>query len=508
MSNKSPSSLEEWLIFLQNKKFPVAADHLKKISRHLTAPDEAIDKMQKHIAGEPFVGFMAISVANKMITSNRGDIKTPIHAASMIGMNGLLKITQKLYPCTFSKDNKAHQEFLRQQQISYESATIAKYWSIERRSSHNEDVFWSTFFRDAVRWLLWFYAYNQMTEMNENIKKGKSIKEAEEEIFGCRIDQLSAKLFQHWHMPSSIVDTFMNEHVPNAKELKALAALTENTEDLPHYSEEKRLIFLANNDLLFSTCASKVAQIANQTSWRNKTLDIYYRAISTALHCKHSVTVQAVHKAAVEAAELYSDHTKIPLACHLLAPYLYGMGTKVIPLKKPATKKSVPTKGVNNSTIIRTLNEFKKQLSNPKMASKDVLIGTIKSIKTIIPTGKQALILSHPSKVAQLKTSLQYGFDKEALKQSKWDPNSGIMRKLMSKRSVMLLDREKISKISKQLPRPVLMQAKQTKQLILASCQHKNGDWTILWLSTTTSFTNDDVTNFKRILTLVSKRLG
>ncbi|TBR44711.1 HDOD domain-containing protein [Marinomonas agarivorans] len=507
MSNKSPSSLEEWLIFLQHKKFPVAADHLKKISRHLTAPDEAIDKMQKHIAGEPFVGFMTISVANKMVTSNRGDIKTPIHAASMIGMNGLLKITQKLYPCTFARDNKAHQEFLRQQQISYEAATIAKYWSMRRPSSHSEDVFWTTFYRDAVRWLLWFYAYNQMTEMTESIKQGKTQKEAEEDIFGCRIDQLSAKMFQHWNMPSSIINTYMSEHVPNVKELKELAALTDNVDEIPHYLEDKRLVFLANNDLLFSACATKVAQLANQNSWRNKTLDVYYRAISTALHTKHSIIVQTTHVATVEAAKLYSNHTKVPLACDLLAPYLYGMGTKIIPLgskKKVQAKKAISSQ--DKTTLL--LNQLSKQLSTSNISNKDVLIAALKSMRSLLPAGKQALILSHSHAQSQLKTSLQYGFDKDALKQSKWNANASIMKKLMSKRSVMLLDRANLVKISKQLPKPVLMQAKQTKQLILASCPHKNGDWTILWISTPKAFSSEEVTSFKRILQLVSKKLG
>lgn len=505
MSNKSPSSLEEWLIFLQNKKFPVAADHLKKLSRHLTAPDEAIDKMQKHIASEPFVGFMTISVANKMITSNRGDIKTPIHAASMIGMNGLLKITQKLYPCHFSIDNKAHQEFLRQQQISYEAAMIAKHWSMKRPSSHNEDVFWSTFYRDAVRWLLWFYAYNQMTEMTESIKQGKTLKEAEEEIFGCRIDQLSAKLFQHWNMPSSVVNTYMSEHVPNVKELKALASLTESVDDIPHYLEDKRLVFLANNDLLFSTCATKVAQIANQNSWRNKTLDVYYCAIATALHSKPSTIIQTTHYATVKAAELYGNHTKVPLACDLLAPYLYGMGTKIIPLGSKASPK-IKKPQTNKTTLL--LNQLKKQLANPNIGSKEILIEALKSMRSLLPAGKQALILNHLQQQSLLKTSLQYGFDKDALKQSQWNANASIMKKLMSKRSVMLLDRANMAKISKQLPKQVLIQAKQTKQLILASCPHKNGDWTILWVSTPTAFSETEVKSFKHILQLISKRLS
>jgi len=495
MMNKSPSSLEEWLKFLQNKKFPVAASHLKQISRLLTAPDEALDKMQKHIAGEPFIGFMAISVANKMVTNNRGDITTPIHAASMIGMNGLLKITQKLYPCNFSKDNLAHQEFLRQLQISYESASIAKYWSIERRNSHNEEVFWTTFYRDAVRWLLWFYSYNQMMALSEKLKQGISAKEAEEDVFGCRIDQLAVKMFQHWSIPSATINTFMTEHIPSTRELRALASLTENTESLPHYSENKRLIFLANNDLLFSTCASKIAQIANQTSWYNKTLDIYYRAISTALHCKHSTTIKTVHSATVEAAQLFSDHSKTPLACQLLVPYLYGKGKIPVRAKKEMVK-------------VNPLSLFQKQLFNKGSNSKDCLVNTIKIIRSLIPSGHQALILNYQNKVEQMKASLQYGFDTNLLKQVKWDSKTGVMRKLMSKRSAILLDKPKLEQVSKQLPSPFLAQLKRNKQLILASFQHKNGDWTILWVATDKLFSEEDFNNLKRILALISKRLA
>ena len=162
MSDKSPASLEEWLIYLKDKKFPVGSNNLTKLQNQLKSPKGAIDSLQSSILAEPFIGFMAISVANQIAKSNNSQIKTPTHAVSMVGIDGLNKIISQLYPCQFSINNRAHCEFLKQVQISYEAACIAKFWSIEKRHANNEEIFWVTFFRDAAKWLLWFYCYETM----------------------------------------------------------------------------------------------------------------------------------------------------------------------------------------------------------------------------------------------------------------------------------------------------------------------------------------------------------
>ncbi|OUR67421.1 hypothetical protein A9Q77_10280, partial [Marinomonas sp. 42_23_T18] len=70
MSDKSPSSLEEWLIYLKDKKFPVGSNNLAKLQHQLKSPKGAIDGLQNSILAEPYIGFMAISVANQVSKNN------------------------------------------------------------------------------------------------------------------------------------------------------------------------------------------------------------------------------------------------------------------------------------------------------------------------------------------------------------------------------------------------------------------------------------------------------
>lgn len=485
MSDKSPSSLEEWLIYLKDKKFPVGSDNLTKLQNQLKSPQGAIDGLQNSILAEPFIGFMAISVANQIAKNNNSQIKTPTHAVSMVGIDGLAKIANQLYPCQFSSNNRAHCEFLKQVQISYEAASIAKFWSIEKRHANNEEIFWVTFFRDAVKWLLWFYCYEPMQALTQKIKQGAKPKEAEEELFGCRIEQLTVKLFQYWEIPSIIIDSFKTENTPTAKELKALADLTKDPDNVPVDPDDRRLNFLANHSLLFAVCASKLAHIANQSGWDSKSLENYYKVISAALHCKQAKTIKAAHSACVESAKLFPSQFKVPLAKHLLSPNLYQK-TKLKPKNNP-------------------LITLQKLSSTTKATDKECLIQSMKAIKALMPAS-QILILDFDSSHNKLKVSLQLGFDVSLLKQIKWDPSSRIFKQLLLKPSAVLFDKKKLSQAIKHLPTQLEPSLIQNQELVLTSFKNKQTNWKVIWIASNKTLAENDFKNAKRITSILSKR--
>jgi len=491
MSDKSPSSLEEWLIYLKDKKFPVGSNNLAKLQHQLKSPKGAIDGLQNSILAEPYIGFMAISVANQVSKNNNSQIKTPSHAVSMVGIDGLTKITNQLYPCQFSRNNRAHCEFLRQVQISYEAACIAKFWSIEKRHTNNEEIFWITFFRDAVKWLLWFYDYESMHALTQKIKNGEKNKEAEEVLFGCRIDQLTVKLFQYWEIPSIIIDSFKTENTPTAKELKALADLTKDPDNIPIDPDDRRLNFLANHSLLFAVCASKVAHIANQSGWDSRNLENYYKIISAALHCKQAKTIKAAHTACVESARLFPSDFKVPLAKHLLSPKLY---LKADTLSK--AKKTSP------------LNALQKAITSSKTTDKECLTYSIKTIQHVLSSAEQALILNYDSSLEEFKINLQYGFNTRLLKQTKWDPKSKILKQLLQKPSAILLDKNKIKQVIKHLPEQLTADLTNNQTLILITFKTDQTNWKVIWIASNQIFNETDFNNAKRITTLLSKRFS
>lgn len=489
MSDKSPSSLEEWLIYLKDKKFPVGSNNLAKLQHQLKSPKGAIDGLQNSILAEPYIGFMAISVANQISKNSNSQIKTPSHAVSMVGIDGLTKITNQLYPCQFSSNNRAHCEFLKQVQISYEAACIAKFWSIEKRHANNEEIFWITFFRDAVKWLLWFYDYESMHELTQKIKKGEKSKEAEEALFGCRIDQLTVKLFQYWEIPSIIIDSFKTENTPTSRELKALADLTKDPDNIPLDPDDRRLNFLANHSLLFAVCASKLAHIANQSGWDSRNLENYYKIISAALHCKQAKTIKAAHAACAESARLFPSDFKVPLAKHLLSPKLYLKA-------EPKVKKASP------------LNALQKATKSPKATDKECLTYSIKTIQNLLKPADQTLILNFDSASQDMKVILQFGFNTSLLKQTKWDPKSKILKQLLQKPSAILLDRQKIKQISEHLPKTLATDLSKNQTLILTSFRSSQTNWKLIWIASHQIFNETDFNNAKRITSLLSKRFS
>ncbi len=495
MSDKSPFGLEEWLTFLQSKKLPVSAGNFSRLKKQIKSPDETLDKLQNNISSEPFLAFTILSEANRVVHNKRSDIKTPNHAASMVGMNGLSKALSRLEPCEYSKKNPAHKEFLRQVQISYEAASIARRWAIEKRSNTYDDIFWVTFFRDAVRWMMWFYAEPQMSLMVNHLKEGKSLKQAEESSIGCRLDELSVKLFQIWQIPNMIIHSFLSEHIPNSKELQKLANLASDPDSMPGFTEDKRLTILANSQLLLAFCATKVAHGANNIGWGSKNLTLYYQVLACVLHCKQGRVVQATHYATVEAAQLYSYSDKLPIACQLLSPNLFATKNTQANAKKTAPKIE-PTKIINQL--------YKNYTGDQKQLIKE----TLKAIKTVIPNAQHALVLAYKHQSKKISPILQFGYDINTLKQINWNTPSIVLSRLAKKQSVSNLPSNKLKTTIDKFPLSVQQILDERGHMIIGSCPENSGSTFIIWLDTRAKFTDVDFNKFKSIILTVSKALA
>ncbi|RBP84354.1 HDOD domain-containing protein [Marinomonas rhizomae] len=488
MKDKSPSGLNEWLHFLKNKKFPVRAVNLARLKTQIKRPDDTLDGMQANIASDPLLAFAILNEANRIVPNKNSEIKTPFHAAAMVGMNGIAK----LFPHFISYETKDRQKqphlmaFLRELQTSYEAATIARHWSIEKLTSREDDLFWITLFRDAARWLLWYYAYPAMQAINQKVQQGEKSSQAELNILGCRIDELTVHLCNHWNTPNKVIESFLTKHIPNTKELQALAHLAHHPDELPRFAEDKRLTILVNNPLIFSYCANKVAHEANLMRWDSKNLPFFYRVVATVMHRRIGEIIQTTHLASTEAAKLYNTGGKPPLALQLLDPDLYTKNAKA-----------------NPKTALPPLAELKKILSQSKKYDVKQKAGlALKTIKQAIPNAQHSIIFKHASD----KTSpiFQFGYNIDVIKSIRWSSPSSVFKKLCYKRSATHIYGQKLDNLLKDFPHTSDQIIDKDSHLILASTQISSQETLIFWLETRTEFNEKDYKNLKQIVSLIS----
>ncbi|TDO99012.1 HDOD domain-containing protein [Marinomonas balearica] len=488
--NKSPFNLEEWLIFLKDKKFPVETSNLARLKNQIKSPYETLDRMRSNIASEPFLAFAILNEANKVVPNKRADIKNPSHAASMIGMSGIERVVGQLEPYEYSRKNPAQNALLKEVQVSYEAASIARRWAIEKNISHTDDVFWITFFRNAVRWLLWFHAHDKMEQITHQQKRGTPSTQAELENLGCRIDEIAVKMLLHWQAPEIVINSFLTKHIPSAKELQTLAALTKHADQIPGFSEDKRLTILANGHLILTYCASKVAQEADVLGWGSKQLVFFYRVIAAVLHDKLGKVIQATHFGAVEAATEFINDAKPSLAKQLLSPLLY---TKTSQIR--ATKRS----------NISPDQQLKKALETPGLSSKQKAALVMKIIRANIDAAQHTIIFKHSQSKGSLSPILQYGYDIDVLKAIKWNHPSSTFDRLKQKRTAVLLSDKKLQQVLKTLPGNSDQIVDDNGNLILASTQVSKDEQHIYWVETRKKFSENDYKMVKQLLTIVSQ---
>jgi HD-like signal output (HDOD) protein len=490
MIDKSPSGLNEWLHFLKNKKFPVQAVNLTRLKTQIKRTEDTLDGIQANIAADPLLAFAILNEANRIVPNKNSEIKTPFHAAAMVGMNRIEKLIPQFAPYTLStKENPAPLiAFLSEIQISYEAATMARRWAIEKLSSHEDDIFWITLFRDAARWLLWFYAYPTMTIIEQKIKQGQKASQAELNTLGCRLDELTVHLCTHWHTPSKVIESFLTKHIPNAKELQTLAHLAHHPDELPGFAEDKKLTILINNPLIFSYCANKVAHEANRMRWDSKNLPFYYRVVATIMHRRVGEIIQTAHLASTEAAKLFNKGGKISLAQQLLDPMLY-------------TNKSGQT--TKKHSPLSPLAELKKAVSKTNnMGTKQRANLALKTILKTIPNTQHCILFRHSdNKVSPL---YQSGYNIDVIKAIKWNTPSSVFKKLSQKRSASHLTGEKLDKILTELPHTSDQIIDKNSHLMLASTPTSANEMVIFWLETRKKFSENDYITLKQIVSIIS----
>lgn len=486
---KSPFGLSEWLINLKDRKLPVSSDSISRLRNQIKTPDETLDRMQRNIASEPMLAFAILNEANMVVAYKRNDIKSPIHAASMIGMNGLSKIFDKVAPYTRSRKESHQRAYWREVQISYEAASIARRWAIEKSASHADDVFWITFFRDAARWLLWFHAHEQMEQVTEQIHRGKGQIEAEQGVLGCSIDELSVKLYQEWKVPEIIIDSFFGEQTPTDEDLQHLAQLVHDQEQLPGFAEDKRITIIMNGPLILASCASKLAREANIIGWGSKNLPFYYRVMSAVIHARMGEVIQATHYACVEAANDYINDAKYPLACQLLSPALF---TKTQAKPVSATKKITP---------LQALEQKLATITEPKARATLAMKAMLSLLKSSQP---KIAVLRFSNNQNKLQPLLQYGFDLSLLKQIKWNSPSSVIDRLANKRVAVQLSEAKFSNTLTQLPQGAEKIFQPNGQLIMASSPLDADTTHIYWIHTSTQFNEQHYESVKRIVKLAN----
>ena len=493
MIDKSPFGLNEWLHFLKNKKLPVKASVLIRLKTQVKRADDTLENMQANIASDPFLAFAILNEANRIIPNKSTDIKTPFHAATMVGMNGLEKLLPQFAPYEDKKQKTPHiSAFLENVQVSYEAASIARSWAIGKLTSHEDDIFWTTLFRDTARWLMWFYASPVMQALQKKIQQGEKSSQAELSILGCRLDELTAHLCAHWHTPQKIIDSFLKKHIPNAKELQVLAHLAHHPDELPGFTEDKRLTLLINNPLVFSYCASKVAHEASLMRWDSRNLPFYYRVVATIMHRKIGEVIQMAHLACVESAKKYRVSETPSLAQRLLDTTLF------------TSKSDLRTKQAKKVAVaLSPIADLKKTLKKPGIIdTKQKAQLALKTIKLAIPSALHTIIFKHAN--GKTLPAYQYGYNVETIKAIKWNAPSVVFDTLSRKRSANHLSGQKLTRILKDLPDKADQIIDNTSHLMLVSTQTSATEMLLFWLETRTEFTENDYKNLKQIVSLIS----
>lgn len=205
-TTKPPATLEQWVRQLNDREMPAFARTTDIITRATHDTETSASQLAKEILQDPTMTVRVLKMANNIFHNPKHrTISTVNRAIVILGFDTVRSICLSLaiVDNMLSATNKQH--LLRELARSFHAATQARTMAIKRKDPSPEEVYIATLLYHLGRMAFWCFAdkfdKNLSKAMNASLQKpGYSPEQAEKEVLGFSLRQLSASLNREWHI--------------------------------------------------------------------------------------------------------------------------------------------------------------------------------------------------------------------------------------------------------------------------------------------------------------------
>jgi HD-like signal output (HDOD) protein len=145
--------------------------------------------------------------------SKKKEITTLPHAISLIGIPFVIKMLTNLPVLEKVLDGNTVAKVMNEYSRQYQTAFIAREWSILRKESENLEIFTAALNRGFVRFILYFIDADKATKLEQiYLTPDDNHKTKEKELLGNNVDEIAQAISKHWNLPELIRENYSGKH--------------------------------------------------------------------------------------------------------------------------------------------------------------------------------------------------------------------------------------------------------------------------------------------------------
>ena len=155
----------------------------------------------------------SISLLRHAGRSTKKEITTLSHAISLISIPLVIKMLTDLPALEKVTDKNTTKNIFKVYAHQYQTAFIAKEWSILRKESENNEIFTAGLNRGFVRFMLYIIDPAKANELEKiYLSPDESHKIKEKELLGYSVDEIAQAIAQNWKLPELIRESYSGKH--------------------------------------------------------------------------------------------------------------------------------------------------------------------------------------------------------------------------------------------------------------------------------------------------------
>lgn len=196
---------DAWVEQLSSLEIPALSSSLQSIGTLQAKHDVSAAKIAAAILPDPALLLKLLRLVN---AGKHGEfaqrIATAEHAIMMLGLNATFSRLLETPALETALPEEVQSGLLRCIARSCHAATHAREWAVQRLDSNVEEVYVAALLQQAGEMALWLVNPDQMLLLDKARRK-LSVEEAEIQVYGFTLKNLSLALAERWNMPPLVI---------------------------------------------------------------------------------------------------------------------------------------------------------------------------------------------------------------------------------------------------------------------------------------------------------------
>ena len=215
---KRPETLEDWVNYLAKEEFPVLSETMSRLGNLDDFVNDFSSEMSSIILQDPNMTARVLKMANSAYYNvSRTKISTISRAVMFLGYDTIRSIclSSGVFQQLLKRDPS--ERLLRGISGSFQAAVQSQEFAKLKGNTNPEELFISSMLFHMGEMAFWTFGGNAAKEINQlMVEEGFTQIEAQEEVLGFRLSQLTYGLAERWGMSNVLLNALQRKDTPES----------------------------------------------------------------------------------------------------------------------------------------------------------------------------------------------------------------------------------------------------------------------------------------------------